>query len=72
MVGAGFAGLTAARELVESGRRVVVLEARDRVSGRVCTVEAADTSLDMGAQWLGRSQTRIRALAAELGVWTFP
>lgn len=72
VVGAGLAGLTAARRLEESGRRVHVLEARDRVGGRVLTRELDGHRFDMGAQWIGPSHHRLWALAEELGVETFP
>jgi monoamine oxidase len=72
IVGAGLAGLTAARTLVAAGVDVLVLEARDRVGGRVFTRPAADgTPLDLGAQWIGPTQQRLAALAAELGLTTF-
>ena len=68
IVGAGFAGLTAARRLTEAGRDVVVLEARDRVGGRVWTRHDADgTPLDMGATFIGPHQDRVRALVEEVG-----
>ena len=72
VVGAGFAGLTAARALVEAGRSVVVLEARDRVGGRTMTEVRHGTWIDLGGQWIGPGQDRIAALADELGVATYP
>ncbi len=73
IVGAGLAGLAAARHLVAAGRSVVVLEARDRVGGRTYTTFLPDgTSIDQGGQWIGPSQQRLAALAEELGVKTFP
>ncbi len=72
VVGAGFAGLQAARTLTEAGKRVILLEARDRVGGRAATVRLDDgTPLDLGGQWIGPTQDRIGALAAELGARTF-
>ena len=54
VVGAGLAGLVAARDLVAAGAEVVVLEARDRVGGRTLTLPAADgTLIDHGGQWIG-------------------
>ncbi len=73
VVGAGFAGLVAARELVAAGVEPVVLEARDRVGGRVVNEEIGDGKVvEMGGQWVGPTQERIAALASELGVETFP
>jgi monoamine oxidase len=72
VVGAGLAGLVAARDLVAGGADVVVLEARDRVGGRTLTLPAADgTPIDHGGQWIGPTQDRIAALAASVGVTTF-
>jgi monoamine oxidase len=73
VVGAGFAGLVAARELVAAGRSTIVLEANDRVGGRVLnhTLPGGQV-IDLGAQWIGPGQDRIAALAAEVGVATFP
>ena len=72
VVGAGLAGLTAARALLAAGRSVVVLEARDRVGGRTLTRRVNGAVLDLGAQWIGPGQRRIGALARELGLATFP
>ncbi|MGH7028849.1 MAG: flavin monoamine oxidase family protein [Stellaceae bacterium] len=52
VIGAGAAGIAAARRLVEAGTQVLVLEARDRVGGRVHTVAPAGFALDRGAEWL--------------------
>jgi monoamine oxidase len=72
VVGAGFAGLSAARELMGAGRTVAVLEARDRVGGRVYTKTLDDgTPIDLGGQWVGPTQDRLYALAKEVGVGTF-
>ncbi|HEX8132549.1 MAG TPA: FAD-dependent oxidoreductase, partial [Actinomycetes bacterium] len=72
VVGAGLAGLVAARDLVAGGADVVVLEARDRVGGRTLTLPAADgTPIDHGGQWIGPTQDRIAAAAASVGVTTF-
>jgi monoamine oxidase len=70
VVGAGFAGLTAARELVGLGHEVVVLEARDRVGGRTRTDVVAGHPVDLGGQWIGPGQDRIATLVDELGFET--
>jgi len=72
VIGAGFAGLTAARQLARAGRDVVVLEARDRVGGRTHTVTEAGTWIDLGGQWIGPGQDHINDLVAELGFATYP
>ena len=73
VVGAGFAGLTAARDLVAAGRTVAVLEARDRVGGRVRNQPIGDGKIvEVGGQWVGPTQDRVLALAEDLGVETFP
>jgi monoamine oxidase len=73
VVGAGLAGLAAARELGARGASVVVVEARDRVGGRVHNHDIGDGKVvEVGGQWIGPTQVRLAALAAELGVETFP
>ena len=73
VIGAGLAGLTAARDLTAAGRRVVVLEARDRVGGRTLNADLGDGQVvEVGGQWVGPQQTALLALARELGVETFP
>lgn len=69
VVGAGFAGLTAALRLKQSGHSVALLEARDRVGGRTFTESRADgTWIDRGGAWIGPGQDRIYALLDEFGI----
>ena len=73
VVGAGLAGLTAARTLAAAGREVVVLEARERVGGRTENGTFSDGQwIEVGGQWIGPTQTRMHRLIAELGLETFP
>src|SRR3954470_9996775 len=73
VVGAGFAGIVAARELEKRGLDVVLLEARDRVGGRVLNEPIGDGKVvEVGGQWVGPGQDRLYALARETGVDTFP
>lgn len=72
VVGAGLAGLTAARRLAERGLDVAVLEARDRVGGRTFSFTSPHHGvIDLGAQWIGPTQDRVAALATEFGLRTF-
>ena len=73
IVGAGLAGLAAARALKAAGREVVVLEARDRVGGRTLNEPIGDGKVvEIGAQWVGPTQDRMYDLIEELGLQTFP
>ncbi|MCH9732040.1 MAG: flavin monoamine oxidase family protein [Actinomycetia bacterium] len=72
VVGAGLAGLTAAHELDAAGHQVMVLEARDRVGGRVVNHEFADGRVvELGGQWLGPTQDHALSLSSELGLELF-
>ncbi|MDI3259521.1 MAG: FAD-dependent oxidoreductase, partial [Sinobacteraceae bacterium] len=75
VIGAGYAGLACARALVQAGRDVMVLEARDRVGGR-CFNQTLPAPYDQyvvegGAEFIGPTQDRMYALAQELGIATF-
>jgi monoamine oxidase len=72
IVGAGAAGLGAARTLIRGGARVIVLEARDRVGGRaVCDNTTFPIPVDLGAQWFHQGLTNsLRVIAQQLGYQT--
>ena len=76
VVGAGLAGLTAAVDLSTAGRSVTVVEVRERVGGRLLTVEpeglGEGARFDLGATWLWGDQPEVAALAADLGIAAFP
>jgi monoamine oxidase len=73
VVGAGMAGLIAARDLLAAHVSVLVLEARNRVGGRLLNHTLANGSVvELGGQWVGPTQDRVLALAEELGLGLFP
>lgn len=70
VVGAGVAGLAAAQTLTGAGAAVTVIEARERVGGRIWTSHALGVPVDLGASWIhGRNNNPIAQLATENGVW---
>ncbi len=71
IVGAGAAGLTAANELKKAGLSVAVLEARDRVGGRLHTDVIDGAMLEIGGQWVSPDQDALIDTVAELGLETF-
>lgn len=74
IVGAGLSGLSCAHHLkkLNPALSIAILEARDRVGGRSWTVRLGDGLVDVGGQWIGASQPRVRALVAELGLTLVP
>lgn len=69
VIGGGLSGLSAAKNLIEAGKSVVVLEARDRVGGRVLNHQLPNgEALEMGAEFVGPTQDAVIALAKELGL----
>ncbi|MGP3775405.1 flavin monoamine oxidase family protein [Streptomyces sp. SDT5-1] len=73
VIGAGASGLTAAAALHVADRRVTVLEARDRIGGRLYSTPTGDRdrALDLGATWFWDGEDRVRTQAARAGIETF-
>ncbi len=72
IIGAGIAGIAAAKKLKENGYSVVVLESQDRIGGRLRTDRSLGIAFDEGASWIhGPKGNPITALAAQAGANTF-
>jgi monoamine oxidase len=72
VVGAGFAGITAARELRRQGHRVLVLEARDRIGGRTWTDHRLGRDLEMGGTWVHWIQPHTWSELTRYGIGVVP
>jgi monoamine oxidase len=73
VIGAGLAGLTAARKIAAAGKKVVVVEARNRVGGRTLNEDIGGGKVaDLGGTFIGPTQNHIAALVKDLGIGTFP
>ena len=70
VIGAGMAGLTAARKLVESGMQVMVLEARNRVGGRIHTICEDGEIIELGAEFIHGHPTELWSLIEEADLET--
>ena len=71
VIGAGFAGLSAAYKLKNAGWNITILEARDRIGGRVFSHSMPQNKnlvFELGAEWVGESHERIRALCADFKI----
>lgn len=69
VIGAGIAGLSAARALADAGRNVVVLEARQRLGGRTFTDAVGEATVDLGGAWMhGLGETPLRAVVDSAGL----
>ncbi len=67
VLGAGMAGLACARALAEAGQRVLVLEAQDRVGGRISTRRVDGATMELGAEFVHGRPPELLALIAEAG-----
>jgi monoamine oxidase len=72
VVGAGLSGLVCATRLARAGASVRVIEARDRIGGRLHTGRIAGVPIDLGGQWMSVGQPRLAALVRELEIATVP
>lgn len=72
VIGGGAAGTMAARNVMKAGKSVLLIEANDRIGGRLKRGRIAGQGIDLGGQWVGPSQTRALEVAAELGLNKYP
>lgn len=68
VIGAGFTGLAAARDLTTAGKRVLLLEARDRIGGRTWTADVGDHKYEMGGTWIHWLQPHVWAEVSRYGL----
>ena len=69
MLGGGVSGLAAAKDILAANKSFLVLEARDRVGGRIFDTHFSDGYIaQLGGQFVGETQDRVIALGTELGV----
>ena len=68
VIGAGFAGLTAARDLSQTGKKVLLLEARDRIGGRTWVAQGRHAPYEMGGTWIHPLQSRVCAEIQRYGL----
>jgi monoamine oxidase len=71
VVGAGMAGLTAARSLAEAGLKVLVVEAQDRIGGRIWTRHVGDEAIELGAEFIHGRPPELWALIDEARLETY-
>ena len=72
VIGAGFAGLTAARELSRSGHATILLEAKDRIAGRTYLAERLGRNLELGGTWVHWTQPYVWAEMGRYGIKALP
>jgi monoamine oxidase len=72
IVGAGLSGLVAASEVLAAGYEPLVVEADDRVGGRILTQQGDGLLFEVGAQWIGDTHHEMEALATKLGLTLLP
>ena len=71
VIGAGMAGLTAARALAEAGLKVLVVEAQDRIGGRILTRHIGEEAIELGAEFIHGRPPELWALIDEAGLETY-
>lgn len=71
VIGAGISGLSVADQLARAGASVAVIEARERIGGRLLATDD-DSAMDLGATWFWDGEHRTRNLVKRLGTGTFP